>query len=165
MIFVLILFALGGLLYISTRIRENRLKIDHQTMIQKLVREGDLIEIDLSTIHIKHRSSKKEIMVDLLGNKINPSSIRTNSYYDFKKINTYRSELEIPVIYNGENISFFTVLLLDGHWLGIKFHIQKSTTLYIDKNDIEQSYIDFTFLDKPKINFTSVHRLDFYKNY
>lgn len=161
---MLIVFFVLILIVFYKRLIQKRLDEKNRERLSKLIKQGNAIKIDLSTITIKHRTWKNEIMVDMQGNEIDPDYRRTNRYYEFRKIRKYKSELKISVAYNGQNISFLTTLNVDGNWLGIKFHLQKWTYLYIDKNDLENSYIDFTFLDKHKIGFNAVHTINFYKN-
>ncbi|GHC60466.1 hypothetical protein GCM10008083_26740 [Ulvibacter litoralis] len=104
-------------------------------------------------------------MVDMYGNKINPNAVRKDGFFEFKKVNEYKSDLTIPISYKGETIEFLTTLYVDGDWLGIKFYQQKETTFYINKKNIENSYIDFRFLENPKIDYTPVHTADFYKDW
>ncbi|MFV0540404.1 MAG: hypothetical protein ACK5MZ_04085 [Aestuariibaculum sp.] len=123
--------------------------------------KADIVKIDLSTINIKHHTWEREVIVDIYGNETKPQNTNAKRYYNFKNKRKYQSKLTIPVNYKNNDYIFKTILSVDGQWLGIKFYLQKYTNIYIDKNDIENSYIDFSFLEIENEDLCAIHTNNF----
>lgn len=120
---------------IKSKLREIKVLDENAELIDELVRTGEKIMVDLDRLEIQTNSYKQEISVG-------SGYDQRNEYID---INHNVVFFEIP--YKSKLIKFELNIDMDPTKLRMHFAIKGKTVLYVDPKDINNKYLDLSFLE------------------
>ena len=126
-------------------VKNKKIKKDNLTELENLKKTADKITVDISTAVIETNSWSHEEIV-ARGDVAMWNEIGGHGHKNVKTITKIESIVSWKFDYNGKPIPYSIAIGKDAQTLKIHFAIQKETTLYVDKNNPDNNYLDLEFL-------------------
>ncbi|MBW1296356.1 MBL fold metallo-hydrolase [Aquimarina litoralis] len=124
-----------GIWFLIVKIKERKAENESEIEKQKLIQNGDKVVVNLNDIEIRNNSWNQELII----------GEGKHQRIEHRDINYNYIELEIP--YRNQKIKYNLHIDMDLTKLKMHFAIKEQTYLYVDSNDISNTYLDLDFLE------------------
>lgn len=118
-----------------------------EVAFQKFLKTADRVHVILDDAKIveKKHTEVHEVNQDYRAAGLN--EISGNGHYNEERITHTYCEVTFPIDYKGKKISVEEIIPKDETSVRMYFYTQKITTFYINPNDMNEVYLDLTFIE------------------
>ncbi|MDY8134471.1 hypothetical protein [Aquimarina sp. 2201CG5-10] len=124
-----------GIWFLIEKIKDKKIKKQLILKRKELIRTGEKIVIDLDNVEIKSNSWNQEFII----------GAGEHQRIEHRDINYNYIELKIP--YGRQKIKYNLHIDMELTKLKMHFAIKEKTYLYVDPSDINNNYLDLSFLE------------------
>ena len=121
--------------FIKTKFMLKKASDENADRINKLIRTGDVVIVDLDKLEIQSNSYKQEIEIG--------SGYNTRNEY----VDVNHNVILIDIPYKNESIKYKLNIDMDSTKLKMHFAIKEKTELYVDPENPNNNYLDLSFLE------------------